>query len=189
MAGILDFISNFIDITGDFILDNILFVLIGLIAFYVAFGLTRDIFDKLDFHNSAIMSIVHWLIRIVLFFGLIVGSILLIKLLRWLLSIKWWIYLIIGTVFLIAVVIILLIRKKNKKSNNDEKRIINLNSLKGITEEKNDKVIIFDNNKCPWCGGKLVERDGPYGKFYGCSNYYSKGCKYTRSIWKRHNSR
>ena len=24
---------------------------------------------------------------------------------------------------------------------------------------------------CPRCGGILVERDGQYGKFYGCSNY------------------
>lgn len=24
---------------------------------------------------------------------------------------------------------------------------------------------------CPWCGGKLVERNGKYGKFTGCSNY------------------
>ena len=24
---------------------------------------------------------------------------------------------------------------------------------------------------CPRCGGKLVEREGKYGAFYGCSNY------------------
>ena len=24
---------------------------------------------------------------------------------------------------------------------------------------------------CPRCGGKLVERKGKYGKFFGCSNY------------------
>ena len=24
---------------------------------------------------------------------------------------------------------------------------------------------------CPRCGGKLVERNGQYGTFYGCSNY------------------
>ena len=24
---------------------------------------------------------------------------------------------------------------------------------------------------CPRCGGTLVEREGKYGKFYGCSNY------------------
>ncbi len=31
---------------------------------------------------------------------------------------------------------------------------------------------------CPNCGGKLKERNGKYGKFYGCSNYPE--CKYTK---------
>ena len=30
---------------------------------------------------------------------------------------------------------------------------------------------------CPRCGGNLVVRDGPYGKFYGCSNYPK--CRYS----------
>jgi hypothetical protein len=29
---------------------------------------------------------------------------------------------------------------------------------------------------CPRCGGNLVVREGPYGKFYGCSNYPQ--CRY-----------
>ena len=33
---------------------------------------------------------------------------------------------------------------------------------------------------CPRCGGKLVERNGNYGKFYGCSNY--PNCKFTLNI-------
>ncbi|MBQ9024176.1 MAG: NERD domain-containing protein [Bacilli bacterium] len=33
-----------------------------------------------------------------------------------------------------------------------------------------------NNNFCPKCGGKLVERNGKYGKFIGCSNYPK--CKY-----------
>lgn len=31
-------------------------------------------------------------------------------------------------------------------------------------------------NKCPKCGGELVEREGKYGKFLGCSNY--PRCRY-----------
>lgn len=31
---------------------------------------------------------------------------------------------------------------------------------------------------CPLCGGALVLRSGPYGKFYGCSNYGTTGCEY-----------
>lgn len=36
---------------------------------------------------------------------------------------------------------------------------------------------------CPRCGGELVVRDGPYGKFYGCLNY--PGCRYKLSFRAR----
>ena len=36
----------------------------------------------------------------------------------------------------------------------------------------------YNENNCPKCGGKLVERTSKYGKFIGCSNYPK--CKYTR---------
>lgn len=38
----------------------------------------------------------------------------------------------------------------------------------------------YDPTICPECGGRLVERNGRNGKFYGCSSY--PRCKYTRSI-------
>ncbi len=34
---------------------------------------------------------------------------------------------------------------------------------------------------CPLCGGSLVPRKGPYGRFVGCSNYRN-GCRYVRKI-------
>lgn len=34
--------------------------------------------------------------------------------------------------------------------------------------EKKDKI---EAGICPRCGGQLVEREGKYGQFYGCSNY------------------
>ena len=37
---------------------------------------------------------------------------------------------------------------------------------------------------CPVCGGKLVKRSGPYGAFWGCSNYRSSGCSFKRQIKK-----
>ena len=37
---------------------------------------------------------------------------------------------------------------------------------------------------CPICGGHLVRRSGPYGEFYGCSNYKVNGCQYKRNISK-----
>lgn len=36
--------------------------------------------------------------------------------------------------------------------------------------------------ECPLCGGKLVKRSGPYGEFFGCSNYKMAGCTYKRKI-------
>ena len=38
----------------------------------------------------------------------------------------------------------------------------------------------YGNDICPKCGSKLVERNGKYSKFIGCSNYPK--CKYTRGL-------
>lgn len=42
------------------------------------------------------------------------------------------------------------------------------------------KSISFSKNICPNCGGKLVARNGPYGAFWGCSNY--PHCRFKASI-------
>lgn len=44
-----------------------------------------------------------------------------------------------------------------------------------LVEETNEYII-----QCPECGGWLVERDGKYGKFLGCSNY--PDCDHTEQI-------
>ncbi len=36
-------------------------------------------------------------------------------------------------------------------------------------------------NICPECGGRLIERKGPYGVFIGCTNY--PHCRYNRKRW------
>lgn len=33
---------------------------------------------------------------------------------------------------------------------------------------------------CPLCGGALILKNGKFGMFYGCSNYASRGCRFTR---------
>ncbi len=38
---------------------------------------------------------------------------------------------------------------------------------------------------CPWCGGSLEKKSGPYGEFYGCSNYQRTGCAFKRKIIKK----
>lgn len=42
----------------------------------------------------------------------------------------------------------------------------------------NETLEKIENNICPRCGGNIVERNGKYGKFYGCSNYPK--CKFKK---------
>lgn len=46
-------------------------------------------------------------------------------------------------------------------------------NIKTTLKETENKI---EDNICPKCGGKLVERNGKYGKFIGCSNYPK--CRY-----------
>ena len=51
-----------------------------------------------------------------------------------------------------------------------------LNATSKISEKKHIQNIKQTQSQlrecvCPRCGGQLVERDGKYGKFWGCSNY------------------
>ena len=39
--------------------------------------------------------------------------------------------------------------------------------------------------ECPLCGGRLVKRTGPYGEFFGCSNYRTIGCRFKRKIYRK----
>ena len=66
-----------------------------------------------------------------------------------------------------------------------------------VTQKGNESVFIKEIDEvygddmrkeqytCPVCGGRLVRRSGPYGDFFGCSNYKTKGCRYIRNIGKR----
>lgn len=55
----------------------------------------------------------------------------------------------------------------------------NENRSKFIDEIQVDEKI--SQKKCEWCdNGILIERNGPYGYFYACSNYHY--CNYTRKI-------
>ena len=60
------------------------------------------------------------------------------------------------------------INKTAKKKHIDQVK----NSV--YERSKKEKALI-----CPKCGGKLVVRNGPYGKFYGCKNY--PNCRYKKS--------
>ena len=57
-----------------------------------------------------------------------------------------------------------------------------------IIHEHEDNVRLYKEYKekiansgiCPRCGAKLVEKQGKYGKFYGCSSYPK--CRYVKNI-------
>ncbi len=57
---------------------------------------------------------------------------------------------------------------KNGKTVSKKEHVKNINTM--LNE--------IDNNVCPRCGGKLVERNGSNGTFYGCSNYPK--CKFVK---------
>ncbi|MBP5781110.1 MAG: UvrD-helicase domain-containing protein [Clostridia bacterium] len=43
--------------------------------------------------------------------------------------------------------------------------------------------------ECPLCGGRLERKTGPYGEFFGCSNYGITGCRYKRKIKPKANEK
>jgi len=68
------------------------------------------------------------------------------------------------------------IKNKIEQNNITDKEIrkIHIKNIKNTVKENNNKE---KNMICPKCGGKVVERNGKYGNFIGCSNY--PNCKYT----------
>ncbi len=52
-------------------------------------------------------------------------------------------------------------------------------------ERKYEKELRKEGFTCPLCGGHLEKKSGPYGAFFGCSNYKRLGCKFTRKITKK----
>lgn len=61
--------------------------------------------------------------------------------------------------------IIAKILQSNKSYQSDFSHTRDINKLRKENEKK------ISENICPKCGGTLVEREGKYGKFRGCSNY------------------
>lgn len=52
-------------------------------------------------------------------------------------------------------------------------------TIPGVVVSGEEQVIV---ESCPRCRtGRLIERSGPYGGFFGCSNFAKQGCQYTRA--------
>ena len=178
MSAILDLISNFIEITGNSIADNIILAVIGVISFMVAFGIVGMIFDVLGVYDSDLMSDCHWIVRIIVFVVLSTVCIGIAKFIAWLCSFQWWVYLITLIVIVGVVVLIHFLKHRHsKKKYNTESKPLEVAKVEvAATETKTDR------DHCPRCGGLLVKRHGPYGDFYGCENYPTSNCRYTRRI-------
>lgn len=52
--------------------------------------------------------------------------------------------------------------------------------VKEIRNNLQEKYEMEKSMICPRCGGKLVEKNGRYGRFIGCSNYPK--CRYTKKL-------
>lgn len=183
---IIDLIGELVEISGNSIVDTVLFAIIGFISFAIAFGLVGIIFDWFGFYDSDIMSDAHWLIRVSVFAGLTYVGVKIAQFIKWLFSFHWWAYVIAGVA--LAGIIILVYYIKHRLSKRKAQQIIPIKELtnepimptqKTIKEET--KITDFGNKYyCPRCHSKLIKRHGPYGDFYGCESYGKTGCKYTR---------
>ena len=183
MSVIIDLISNFVDITGNATVDSVLFFIAGTLAFSIAFGIVGTIFDFLGLYDSDLMSDIHWFIRTIIFAFLTWLFIKVFEFFTWLLSFDWWVYLIASLCIAAIVIVIYIIKYKynkhkyNTKVENEKLDVVKKNNVIVAKNELNVR------DTCPRCGGVLVKRHGPYGDFYGCSNYPTTNCKYTRK-WK-----
>lgn len=63
-------------------------------------------------------------------------------------------------------------------SNNIYDKALRKQHVKDIHTKINNDRKLENNMICPKCGNELVERNGKYGKFIGCSNYPK--CKYIK---------
>lgn len=68
-------------------------------------------------------------------------------------------------------------------SNNIKDKDVRKKHVKDIYLRVNNNQILEKNMICPKCGHKLIERNGKYGKFIGCSNYPK--CKYIKNNYNQ----
>ena len=64
---------------------------------------------------------------------------------------------------------------RNAKSFDPTVRQDHIRQVQEKIREKDEKIAA---GICPRCGGKLIQKNGQYGSFYGCSNY--PRCQYTK---------
>ena len=124
-SGLIELISNIVDITGNPLADTIIFAVIGFISGSIAFGLVRIIFDFFRNRDSRTMSEIHWGLRFVIFGVLTYVFVKIAQFLRWLFAPPALYYLVGFTSLIVSVVVLWLIFKKPAvKTKQEETRIV-----------------------------------------------------------------
>lgn len=109
---IIDLIGELVLISGNSTVDSIIFAIIGVISFLIAFGIVGLIFDAIGIYDSDLMSDTHWLIRVLVFAGLTWVGVKIAQLIKWLFSFQWWVYVIAGVVFVGIIILIYYIKSR-----------------------------------------------------------------------------
>ena len=180
---IIDLIGEIVQISGNSTIDSIIFAVIGVISFLVAFGIVGWIFDAIGRYDSDLMSDTHWLIRVLVFIALTWVGVKIAQAIKWLFSFQWWVYVIAGIVFVGIIILVYYI--KYRVSKNKVQKVIPIEepNAETIVQTEEAKATITEGKYyCPRCHSKLVKRHGPYGDFYGCESFSKNGCRYTRKF-------
>lgn len=113
---IIDLIGELVSISSNSTVDSIIFAIIGVISFLIAFGIVGWIFDALGFYDSDLMSDTHWLIRVLVFAGLTWAGVKIAQLIKWLFSSQWWVYVIAVVIFVGIIFLIYYIKSRISKN-------------------------------------------------------------------------
>ena len=184
---IIDLIGKLVSISGNSTVDSIIFAIIGVISFMLAFGMVGLIFDAFGKYDSDIMSDVHWLIRVLVFAGLTWISVKIAQFIKWLFGFQWWVYVIAGVVFIGIIILIYYIKSRISENTTFPAPLIEAPKVDTTVQAEEPPIVVTTNKTdnryyCPRCHSKLVKRHGPYGDFYGCESYGKTGCRYTRKF-------
>ena len=178
---LLDLISEFVSITGNSTADGIIFAIIGMISFSIAFDFVGVFFSTVGYYNAQAMSDTHWNIRALIFVILTWIGIKITQLIKWLFSFPWCMYVVVCIVFVGIIALAYYIMAQFSKSKTLRMISVEVSKTESIgkLEEQPQVASAKSIYYCPWCHSKLVERYGPYGFFYGCESYGKTGCRYT----------
>jgi len=138
---IIDFIGELVSISGNSTVDSIIFAIIGVISFMIAFGIVGLIFDAIGIYDSDLMSDTHWLIRVLVFAGLTWVGVKVAQLIKWLFSFQWWVYLIVLIVIITIIFAVYYIKHLIAKKKAHKKKLLeeSKNETSVRMEEKTKK--------------------------------------------------